>query len=104
MANLDNQKALDVYRKLIEIRCVENTIANRYAEQEMRCPTHLSGGQEGVPAVLSVLLNQNDFAGIKIYFFIVFLMCHKTRSIQCFIYYQKSQPPYFSVEYSLYSS
>ena len=33
MANLDNQKALDVYRKLIEIRCVENTIANRYAEQ-----------------------------------------------------------------------
>ena len=62
MAHLDKETALDVYRKLIEIRCVENTIASRYAEQEMRCPTHLSGGQEGVPAVLSVLLKQADFA------------------------------------------
>ena len=30
------------------IRCVEETIAARYAEQKMRCPTHLSTGQEAV--------------------------------------------------------
>ena len=62
MAILDTETAFNIYQKLIEIRCVENTIARRYPEQEMRCPTHLSGGQEGVPAVLSVLLRQTDFA------------------------------------------
>jgi pyruvate dehydrogenase E1 component alpha subunit len=62
MTNLDEDVARKIYSKMIEIRCVESTIAARYSEQEMRCPTHLSAGQEGVPAVLSVLLQNSDFA------------------------------------------
>ena len=32
----------NLYEKLYLIRCVEETIAERYNEGKMRCPTHLS--------------------------------------------------------------
>ena len=35
---------------MLRIRSVEETIAARYGEQKMRCPTHLSVGQEAVAA------------------------------------------------------
>jgi TPP-dependent pyruvate/acetoin dehydrogenase alpha subunit len=38
---------LSLYRKMLLIRLVEEAIADRYHEQEMRCPVHLSIGQEG---------------------------------------------------------
>lgn len=41
---------------------VEEEIASRYAEGKMRCPTHLSTGQEGVPAALSECLLPTDYA------------------------------------------
>ncbi len=44
------------------IRTVEETIAARYSEQEMRCPTHLSSGQEAVPAAISAVLRPTDLA------------------------------------------
>ncbi|MFB9887618.1 thiamine pyrophosphate-dependent dehydrogenase E1 component subunit alpha [Balneatrix alpica] len=56
----DNHAGL--LRMLYLIREVEEEIARRYPEGKMRCPTHLSIGQEGVPAVMSVLLNQQDLA------------------------------------------
>src|SRR3954469_7224620 len=34
------------YRSMLRIRRIEERIAQRYAEQEMRCPVHLSIGQE----------------------------------------------------------
>ncbi len=37
---------LDMHRDMLRIRMVEESIAQRYAEQEMRCPVHLSTGQE----------------------------------------------------------
>ena len=37
---------LDLFRRMLRIRSVEETIADRYSEQEMRCPVHLSIGQE----------------------------------------------------------
>ncbi|MBM23067.1 MAG: acetoin dehydrogenase [Gammaproteobacteria bacterium] len=37
---------LTLYRGLLRLRLVEETIASRYSEQEMRCPVHLSVGQE----------------------------------------------------------
>jgi pyruvate dehydrogenase E1 component alpha subunit len=53
-------------KKLFEtmqlIRCTEETIAQRYSEGKMRCPTHLSIGQEAVPTALSQLLTHEDFA------------------------------------------
>lgn len=44
------------------IRFTEETIAEKYPEGEMRCPTHLSIGQESVPAILSLLITDEDFA------------------------------------------
>jgi pyruvate dehydrogenase E1 component alpha subunit len=44
------------------IRKVEETIADRYAEQEMRCPTHLSIGQELVGAVAGMTMRSSDYA------------------------------------------
>ena len=37
----------------ILIREVENEIAKRYAEQKMRCPTHLCIGQASPPVAIS---------------------------------------------------
>lgn len=44
------------------IRCVEETIAARYPEGKMRCPTHLSIGQEGVAAAIGIALRKDDLA------------------------------------------
>ena len=44
------------------IRHTELEISKKYTENKMRCPVHLSVGQEGVPAVLSILLKKKDFA------------------------------------------
>lgn len=44
------------------IRLVEETIAGRYAENRMRCPTHLSVGQEGVAAAVGLALRPSDYA------------------------------------------
>ncbi len=47
---------------MLRIRCVEETIAGRYSEQKMRCPTHLSIGQEGVAAAAGAVLRHDDLA------------------------------------------
>jgi len=44
------------------IRQYEEGIAARYAEQKMRCPTHLSVGQEAVPAAIGQALTHQDYA------------------------------------------
>ncbi len=64
MSNLSEDKSsqLSILGKLYLIRDLEEAIAARYSEQKMRCPTHLSIGQEGVAAALSVLLTPEDKA------------------------------------------
>lgn len=47
---------------MIRIRCIEEEIANRYPQQKMRCPTHLSIGQEAVPAAVALCAKKDDFA------------------------------------------
>jgi TPP-dependent pyruvate/acetoin dehydrogenase alpha subunit len=59
LQDLDN---LAIYRMMQLIRLTEQEIAARYNEGEMRCPTHLSIGQECTPAVLSQLLDVDDLA------------------------------------------
>ncbi len=44
------------------IRIVEETIAKKYHENKMRCPTHLCTGQEAVSSALNLLLQKSDFA------------------------------------------
>jgi len=58
--NFEHQQK--ILEKLYLIRDLEEAIAKHYPEGEMRCPTHLSIGQEGVPAALSVCLTHQDLA------------------------------------------
>ena len=60
---MTNEIALhkDLYSRMIKIRLTEETIAKRYSEWEMRCPTHLSIGQEAVASGVSVCLTNEDF-------------------------------------------
>jgi len=56
----------DVARRLLRqmkrIRAVEEEIAARYSEGKMRCPTHLSIGQEAVAAAVGEALRRDDLA------------------------------------------
>jgi pyruvate dehydrogenase E1 component alpha subunit len=56
----NHKELLTFYRSLLLIRRVEEAIAERYAEQEMRCPTHLCIGQEAVAVGVCEMLQQND--------------------------------------------
>ena len=49
-------------RDMIRIRAVEEAIAARYSEQKMRCPTHLSVGQEAPAAAAGAVLRPVDLA------------------------------------------
>lgn len=47
---------------MLRIRLVEMEIAKRYSEWKMRCPTHLSIGQEIAGSVVGMLVNNHDYA------------------------------------------
>ena len=51
---------LDLYRRMLVIRTVELAIARKYPEQTMRCPVHLSVGQEAVSAGAAAALSDGD--------------------------------------------
>ena len=55
----------EIYRKLffniLRIRITEDEIARLYPEQEMRCPVHLSVGQEATPVGVVAALNDTDY-------------------------------------------
>lgn len=53
-------RAEELYRSMLRIRRVEEAIAARYAAQDMRCPVHLSIGQEAVAAGICAALNRSD--------------------------------------------
>jgi len=57
---MSNSDLLKLYQKLFLIRLTEETIAERYKEQKMRCPTHLSTGQEAIAVGVCENLGPND--------------------------------------------
>ena len=57
MKNLD---PLKLYTDMLRIRFVEETISQEYSKQEMRCPVHLSIGQEAIPVGVSSRLTISD--------------------------------------------
>jgi TPP-dependent pyruvate/acetoin dehydrogenase alpha subunit len=59
---MKKETKIKLYESMQRIRIVEEEIANRYNEGKMRCPTHLSIGQEAVPAAIGECLNVTDFA------------------------------------------
>jgi pyruvate dehydrogenase E1 component alpha subunit len=52
--------AFKLLREMLYIRLVEETMAARYAEQEMRCPVHLSVGQEATAVGVCQALKVTD--------------------------------------------
>lgn len=50
-----------LYRSLFRIRHIEERIAGLYAEQEMRCPVHLSIGQEAAAVGACAALKPTDY-------------------------------------------
>tara|TARA_A100001015_G_scaffold277892_1_gene337541 strand:- start:688 stop:1644 length:957 start_codon:yes stop_codon:yes gene_type:complete len=51
---------IQIYKNLLRIRIIENKISKEYSEQKMRCPIHLSIGQEAIAAPLKYLFNKKD--------------------------------------------
>lgn len=60
--NIDINELKSIYKTAYKIRTCEEEIAKKYKEQEMRCPVHLSIGQELVPAIYSNFISNNDYA------------------------------------------
>ena len=48
-------------KDMLRIRLVEESIADKYSEQKMRCPTHLSIGQEAISIGVCANLSNQDF-------------------------------------------
>jgi TPP-dependent pyruvate/acetoin dehydrogenase alpha subunit len=59
---VDTVLTRELLYRMKRIRMVEETIAERYHEGKMRCPTHLSIGQEAVSAAVGMALRVDDFA------------------------------------------
>lgn len=61
-AAVDRGQAVKLLRGMKRIRMIEDAIAIRYAEQEMRCPVHLSIGQEASAVGVCAALRSDDQA------------------------------------------
>ncbi|MDC6472052.1 thiamine pyrophosphate-dependent enzyme [Luminiphilus sp.] len=61
MSDLSNT-TYRLYRSMLRVRMIEQAIAAEYSSQEMRCPVHLSIGQEVAAATVCDLLRQEDWA------------------------------------------
>lgn len=57
---MNNKLLLNLYNELLRIRTVEHKIANEYYKGEMRCPVHLSIGQEATPVGICNNLKKDD--------------------------------------------
>ncbi len=49
-----------LFRSMLRIRRIEEALADRYAEQEMRCPMHLCIGQEAIAVGVCAALSSHD--------------------------------------------
>ena len=70
---------LKLYKKFYYLRFVEETISKKYKDGKMRCPTHLSVGQEGISAIFSQLVKKstilvlfNETGHNYSYFYLIF--------------------------------
>ena len=60
--SIDDGIIVEIFKNIYLIRSVEEMIAKKYPEGKMRCPVHLSVGQEAIPAALSQVISRDDFA------------------------------------------
>ena len=54
------QDQLVLFHSMLRIRRIEEALAQRYAEQEMRCPMHLCIGQEAIAVGVSAAIDSDD--------------------------------------------
>ena len=59
---LKHTQKIALYREMLRIRLFEEKVAELYPEQEMRCPVHLSIGQEAPAAGVCAHLTKEDYA------------------------------------------
>ena len=62
MNAIANDLSLKLVRDMLRIRMIEEAIAREYPKGEMRCPTHLSVGQEAVAVGVGAALERTDLA------------------------------------------
>lgn len=60
MTNINKQIKKMLFSTMLKIRLIEEELASKYKEQEMRCPMHLCIGQEAIAAGVSIALNKYD--------------------------------------------
>jgi len=58
---IKNNSKTKILNDLIRIRIIEEEIAKEYKHQQMRCPVHLSIGQEAIPVGVSSVLTKKDY-------------------------------------------
>lgn len=58
---MDYPTEMEILKKMVLIRKIEEKIAELYPEQKMKCPVHLSLGQEASAVGVSVNLRPEDF-------------------------------------------
>lgn len=59
---LDAKRRKSLYQVMLRIRMIEERIIELYKEQEMRCPTHFSIGQEAIATGICAHLSDADYA------------------------------------------
>lgn len=59
---MNQAEKMEILQRMLRIRCVEEKISEEYPKGEMRCPVHLSIGQELVPAIFSQFVSRADYA------------------------------------------
>ena len=57
---MEKSGQLALFRSMLRIRRIEETLADRYAEQEIRCPMHLCIGQEAIAVGVCAALSSQD--------------------------------------------
>src|SRR5206468_12387574 len=55
---ISNEQLIALLRGMMRIRCLEETVADRYKEQEMQTPTHFSIRQEATAGGVCAVLEQ----------------------------------------------
>lgn len=57
---ITNSNIYKLYKKILRIRLIETVISKKYYEQKMRCPVHLSIGQESIAVAVCSNLKKRD--------------------------------------------
>ena len=60
--NFDPDLLIALHKELLNVRLTEETLAERYREQEMRTPAHFGTGQEAVAVGVCQALRKDDVA------------------------------------------